>query len=208
MKIFLEFDRTLYDLDAVLRLSQEKLETEGISKEIYEQSRTYFARGDGMSGYLYSPERHEKILRMLAPAASKRSFAKLLRDITADGERFVFDEVREFLDGVSEHERIILTFGDAEFQSTKIRGSGLDRSVEQVLVTNESKWDIIEKVMEADEDVIFVDDHKSYFSLPQKNPSIQSVHLLRAGSDDDCAECFARYHTDTLSSIIDMLKKG
>lgn len=207
MKIFLDFDRTLYDLDTVLRLFQEKLEAEGISKEIYEKSRTYFAHGSGMKGGSYSPERHEKILRTLAPTASKQSFAKILRDIIADGEQFVFDGVREFLDNVSKHERIILTFGDAEFQSTKIKGAGLDRFVEQILVTAEDKWGVIEKIIEPDEGGVFVDDHKSYFSLPQKLPSIRSVHLSRSGSGDDCAKCFARYHTDTLSDIIDILQR-
>lgn len=207
MKIFLDFDRTLYDLDALHEAFSMRLRTEGIPQEVYDASRKYFAYGSGKQGEIYTPEIHERILRELAPSASDSPLSEIMRGIASDAQHLVFDEVREVLEELGMHERIMLTFGSEEYQKLKITGAGLDEFIDSIIVTTGEKWEEMGKRMEAGEVAVFIDDHRSYFLQPRGNQPVHGIHLVRKSDERNfCDGCRAHYHASDLREALEIVK--
>ena len=201
MKIFLDFDRTLYDLDAFHERAEQSLLLYGVTKAQYQSSRKFFSRGSNMAGSVYTPEIHEQVLDTMAVRYSE-GVASCIRAIAEKGRDFVFSDVQDFFDQTKEHERIILTFGDTEYQQYKIRGAGLEERVESIVVTAGSKWEIIALSLATDERAVFIDDSKEYFMKPY-DVRVMGIHVLR--SPYVCEKesgCLAEVHVDSLDKLV------
>jgi FMN phosphatase YigB (HAD superfamily) len=207
MKIFLDFDRTLYDLDALHEAFSVRLRKEGISQEVYDASRKYFSHGSGKQGEIYTPEIHERIIRELASSVSDNTLSEIMRGIASDAQHLVFDEVRGILGELEGYERIILTFGNEEYQKFKITGSGLDNLMDDIIVTTGEKWEEMEKAMKTGEVAVFVDDHRSYFLQPRGNQPVHGIHLVRKSDERNfCNGCRASYHASDLREASEIIK--
>ncbi len=207
MKIFLDFDRTLYDLDAFHEAARELLMSHGVSHKEYNESKASFSHGSGRSGDLYTPEAQAVVLEDMS-VKSARPVAVSIREIAREGKRFVFDDVADFFREVKGHQKIIVTFGDTEYQHCKITGAGLDVHADEIIVTSGSKWALMEAHLEPDEVAVFVDDHRDYFLRPQENPRIQGVHLVRKDNVKNfCDGCHAPYHANDLNEALEIIKK-
>lgn len=209
MKIFLDFDRTLYDLDVFHVAARELLAAYGISHGTYDASKKIFSTVSGMPGGMYTPERHEAEFRNITGEV-KRSLAEGIRSLARNGQKFVFDDVHRFFRKTDGHERIILTFGDDEYQRYKIAGTGLDLLADDVIVTAESKRETMRETLHPGERGIFVDDHSGYFSESFGAIDVTGIHLVRSGNGHSrCAGCYADFHADDLdevSTIIENLR--
>jgi len=206
MKIFLDFDRTLYDLDAFHETARDVFESCGVSREKYNESKSSFSHGSGKAGGLYTPEEHEAVFeKMLVKIAP--SPATCIRGVARDGKRFVFDEVFDFLQKIERHQKIILTFGDAEYQRFKISGAGLDSFIDDIIVTTGEKWEEMEKAMQMGEVAVFIDDHRDYFLRPRENQPIYGIHLVRKSNTKNfCDGCRAHYHASDLLEVLEIVK--
>lgn len=205
MKIFLDFDRTLFDLDAFHKEAREALEARGLPQGAYLASKQPFSTVSGMSGGSYTPERHEAELERLFPGMGL-SLASFVRGLNREGQRFVFPGAEEFLRKIAEHELIILTFGNDEYQRYKIAGSGLEGLIDRIIVTDEDKWAAMRVELSSDEEAIFVDDHGGYFSEKPEDIAVCGVHLVRAGQEG-CGDCLAHVHVTDLVETLDVIRE-
>lgn len=206
MKIFLDFDRTLFDLDAFHREAREALEQRGLPEGAYFASKQPFSTVSGMPGGSYTPERHEAELERLFPGngLSLASFVRALN--REEGQRFVFPGAEDFLREIADHELIILTFGNDEYQRYKIAGSGLEGLVDRIIVTDEDKWAAMRAELSSDEEAVFVDDHGGYFSERPGDIAVCGVHLVRA-DQEDCGDCLAHTHVSDLTEILAVIRE-
>lgn len=206
MKIFLDFDRTLYDLDAFHVAARELLLSYGVSHEEYNESKSVFSRGSGLPGSSYTPEAHAEVLEKML-VKPLHPVATGIRKIATEGWQFVFEDVPDFFRGTGECEKIIVTFGDTEYQRCKIIGAGLDTHVDEIIVTSGGKWELMENHLKPGEAAVFIDDHRDYFLRPQGNPQIQGVHLVRKGNRKNfCDGCHAPYHAGDLREALEIIK--
>jgi FMN phosphatase YigB (HAD superfamily) len=205
MKIFLDFDRTLFDLDAFHREAREALEEQGLPEGAYLASKQPFSTVSGMPGGSYTPERHEAELERLFPGKGV-GLASFVRGMNRDGRRFVFPGAEEFLREIANHELVILTFGNDEYQRYKIAGSGLEELVDRIIVTDEDKWSAMRSELSASEEAIFVDDHGGYFLEKPEDIAVCGVHLVRAGQPD-CGDCLAQVHVSDLVETLQTIRK-
>ncbi len=205
MKIFLDFDRTLYDLDAFHEDSRDVVECFGVPRSEYDRTREYFARQSGASGAYHSPERHLEYFDGVDDA-TKAAIAREIRRLAKAGRRYVFDGVPEFLASVRDKEVSILSFGDDEFQRFKINGSGLELLVREIIVTTGSKWDVMRERIQGSTQAVFVDDHGSYFT--EVPPSgIMAVHFIRQFSCLSPHGCHAQYHAHDFDEITRIIQE-
>ncbi len=205
MKIFLDFDRTLFDLDAFHKEARETLEGQGLPEGAYLASKQPFSTASGMPGGSYTPERHEAELKRLFPGNGS-SLASFVRGLNRDGRRFVFPGAEDFLREIAEHELIILTFGNDEYQRYKIAGSGLEGLVDRIIVTDEDKWAAMRAELSFGEEAIFVDDHGGYFLEKPEDIPVCGIHLVRAGQED-CGNCLAHTHVSDLAETLQTIRK-
>lgn len=205
MKIFLDFDRTLFDLDAFHRVARLTLEKDGIPYEAYDASKKVFSKVGGVAGPTYTPEAHEAEAGRMFPGVSQ-GIARHVRALAADGGRFVFPGAEDFLREIADHELIILTFGNDEYQRYKIAGSGLEGLVDRIIVTDEDKWAAMRAELSSDEEAVFVDDHGGYFSERPGDIAVCGVHLVRA-DQGDCGDCLAHTHVSDLTEILAVIRE-
>lgn len=206
MKIFLDFDRTLYDLDAFHEVARDVFETHGVPREKYNESKASFSHGSGKAGGLYTPEEHDAVFEKMSVKIVP-SPATCIRGVAREGKQFVFDDVFDFLQKIEKHQKIILTFGDAEYQRFKISGAGLDSFIDDIIVTNGEKWEEIQKAMRPDESAIFIDDHRDYFLQPRGNQPVYGIHLVRKDNARNfCDGCRAPYHASDLQEVSEIIK--
>lgn len=202
MKIFLDFDRTLYDLDALHEDARKIVESHGIPRNEYDRTRGFFATKSGAPGALYTPEAHLGYFRDIDDVTRPR-IVNDIRRLVRDGRRYVFEDVREFfLMPRVEDESIILTFGDDGFQREKIHGSGLESGT--IIVTTGDKWDAIADSIHQGESTVFIDDHEAYFSRPVAVPSVTGIHLVRNGACESSV-CHAHFHAHNFCEIAEFL---
>ncbi len=95
---------------------------------------------------------------------------------------FLFSDAFSFLEGHARHRRILLTFGDKEYQKTKISKSGILHLFDDTIFTgNEMKGDIIQRMFpNMDESAFFIDDDVSQLqSMRAMCPQVISVRMKR-----------------------------
>ncbi|MCI0542212.1 hypothetical protein L0Y69_00440 [bacterium] len=205
MKIFLDFDRTLYDLDAEHEDGKRVVESHGVSRGEYDRTRKFFAGGSGSPLSCYTTELHVDSFSGIGEE-TKQSIVSGIGALLDDGEKYVFEDVSGFLKSTAGHELIILTFGDEDFQRKKIHGSGLDSYANDIIVTSGDKWNEIKSRLGTNETCVFVDDHPDYFSTPMNVPGVMTIHLARPGiTRSACGGCHAMRHISNLSELDNLL---
>ncbi len=85
---------------------------------------------------------------------------KLIKFLENHLEKYLFDGVVENLKKIKDR-KILLTFGDIEFQKKKVEALGLDKVFDEVILTDEHKIDFLKDFVEKNkgEEIIFVNDN-------------------------------------------------
>ena len=141
--VTLDFDETVYDTPAL----------KGKSREIFSK---YDLEFDSVYRHL---SRHglfsfKKLDELTIPQKDKRRIVSQLMEVIKDGEKLVYPDAREFLKSCN-LPVVILTFGDTDFQLSKIIGSGIDKYANKIKVTQKHKH-FEEEILKLTR--IFVDD--------------------------------------------------
>lgn len=181
MKIFLDFDDTLFNTKAFGERLRRVFDAHGIPRDV--QARTATALKDGTAGGWYSPEKH---IALLAEACHFDD-ARLRSDIDdalLDMQGLLFPGVVDFLSLMKErsHTLFIISYGDRAFQMKKIHGTGIEHFFEKILVTQEDKVVALDGEHRAEkEDTWFVEDRVRYIASVKKTwPGITTVLMCQA----------------------------
>lgn len=195
MFLFLDFDRTLYDLDQLITDMCSIWEQHGVPREIFHQSKKGFACHSGDNGEVYTARKHAENASLSENKI--QAIEAAVERLVQSGQKYVFSGVHEFLVDAKKRgaRRCILTFGDQGFQRLKVVGSGLDVVVDEVLVTKADKWEEIRTRSKGIKSA-FVDDSSEYFLNPLDY--VRSFHLQTKSKQCDC---HAQVHVSALQEI-------
>ncbi|HMB65857.1 MAG TPA: HAD family hydrolase [Patescibacteria group bacterium] len=146
MIIFFDFDDTLFDREKFISALTKEL---GISQEEFlkDYNRHFKDRGRP-----YSLKKH---LEFLGGSRRERGLDHFFRDLSA----FVYPESYQLLQESRRQadKLILLSYGDEEMQSKKIRGSGLTEYFDKIIVTSDKAESLKEWYSEK-ERIIFIND--------------------------------------------------
>lgn len=171
MKVFLDFDDTLFDTSAFACGLQCVFGEYGISEEMFWESYQEMKKECPAGGWSYSPEKHiEKIQMQRGASFDKDVIRKKLMMYFADTKRFLFSDTEELLSTLSEsgHTLYILSFGDRDFQMAKISGTGIGHFLEKVIVTDRDKGEAMRDAIDAHDKVLFLDDRVHFIESVKK----------------------------------------
>ncbi|MEK9151237.1 MAG: HAD family hydrolase [Patescibacteria group bacterium] len=209
MKIFLDFDDTLFNTRAFAERVQGVFEEYGISRELFWSSYQDM-KGAFLIGWCYSPEVH---MQRLQPDHSFdiEQVRKKLGVLVADTRRFLFHEVKEslsFLKAVG-HTLYILSLGDYGFQMEKIRGTGIDVFMEKVIVTQGDKAKALRDERVKGEGTWFIDDRVRFIESVKKTfPEVKTILMQRVGRyHQDEPNNFCDYVAQDLAEVVSILQR-
>jgi hypothetical protein len=177
---FLDFDRTLFDVDALYDAAMASWGEVGIAREVADAHRVRLRRDGGA----FTPE-------ALAAFASggDRALAEVLaqryRAAYADGDRFLFADVPPALARMATlGDVVVVTMGDAEYQRSKFDATpGICRAASACVVVppGTSKGDVVAGFGERV--AVFVDDDASHVDgVMAKAPWVRGLRMDRAGN--------------------------
>ena len=160
MKIYLDFDRTLFDTNTFLDEIYKLINKYDISKNIFEESK------------IKLKEKGFNIYWILNEVKKKCHFDKEIYDeineLMKNSFIFIYADVIDFLKKLKEkhYEIILLTKGNKEFQQRKIDYSKVKDYFDDIIITLKHKGDL-----EIDYQAIFIDDcEKELLSIMKNNP--------------------------------------
>jgi hypothetical protein len=75
-------------------------------------------------------------------------------------EKYLFPNTKKNLESIAER-KILLTFGDLDFQGKKVKELGLEKYFDEVILTDEHKLDFLKDFVEknSDKEIIFINDN-------------------------------------------------
>lgn len=186
MKIFLDFDGTLFDTENAFKRDLFSVFVScGISLEMVEDVYEEMSKTRFFGGFMYSPQQHAEALRKknFLKIDEKKLLAEVSCFMKGDLSRYVFSDSFGFLNSFKKSELHILTFGEERYQKEKIAQSGVKKYVADVFVVQEEKSKTIARMcQEGGEKIFFLDDSlKMVSEMKRSLPWVQTILLSRPG---------------------------
>ena len=125
-----------------------------------------------------------------------------------DLPRYVFADSVPFLRAVGRDHAMVLTYGDTEFQMTRVRDSGIAREVAEVFVTQSQKVEVIADYLAAHPsvaptDIVYLDDRATYFGpVKERLPEVRTVLVARP------ERRYADAPTDACDTVVESLAQA
>lgn len=192
MKIFLDFDDTLFNTGAFIRASQSLFVDSGISEEMYKEAWFKVRELRGLESMSYDFETHMKMLHEKKDFDDKELRKKVEDFYREHTKEYVFPDVEEFLEKMQKRENTLylISFKTGDFQDKKIMASGLMRFFDDMAVGSEEKGELLKRFFNAGDEEIgcFVDDRAYQIeNVKRAFPKITTLYMQRAEG---------RYHED------------
>lgn len=208
--IIIDFDDTLFDkarwYDEALSRS---LESFGVSAEDFKNA--YPKGGEGTAGLIgWSSEVEVKYLEKFlrhdwhCHALARDSAVAAINACVDACAPYLFPDAKDVLKRLCERFQVVLlSRGDQDFQRHKIRVTGVDRLVDEVVITPDHKADAIRSIMKSEDgQTYFVDDNvDSSIELKQMIPSLEVVLKRRRDVPVETYRLLDVPSFDTLSEI-------
>ncbi|NTV40990.1 MAG: HAD family hydrolase [Candidatus Moranbacteria bacterium] len=184
MIIFIDFDDVLFNTKEFSAYLKEFFVKAGIDQELFQ--KYYYDPNDQAKDKvrLFDPnglfsrlEKYEKI----DTGKIRHDFATKLQDL----ERFVFEDVADFLVSMGKENLQLISFGLTSWQQNKIKGSGIDKLVENFVITEKSKAQEIGQLLAQiklgfEEKIFFIDDRAEHLEDVKKTfPQVTTIFLCR-----------------------------
>lgn len=195
MKVFLDWDDTLFNTRDFIKDLSLLFVPLGISSDVYTETRKHaYVMFDAITD-VYDIELH-----LAQFVKNKADFdiieaARLVDIFLEDTSKYVFADVRQFLENMKEKkvDCYILSFGQSDFQRKKIAGAGLNGYFRDVLIVQNEKYKTMAFFSEdSKESVWFFDDRVEYIdTMKQMLPWVKIVQVSRKEG---------RYHDDQSSA--------
>ena len=154
IKLFIDFDKTLFDTNQVKERIIRIFGQFGFSQEEIEQ--TYLAETlDGK----YSPEGQARRLYDIKKFDLEVAELKI-KSMIFDSSRILYSDTIQFLDGLDKekYEVDLLSYGDVEFQERKIKHSGIIDKFDNIYITSAEKQIYLKDIAEDKENFFVLDD--------------------------------------------------
>lgn len=213
MKIFIDFDDVLFNTKYFSAYLKEFFAKAGIDQELFQ--KYYYASNDQAkdkvrlfdpNGLFLRLEKYEKI----DTSKIRHDFETKLQDL----ERFVFEDATDFLAAMGKENLQVISFGLANWQQNKIKGSRIDKLVENFVTTEKPKAQEIERLLaqmklDVEEKIFFIDDRAEHLEDVKKSfPQIITIFLCRKeGRYCDQKNEFCDYEARDLKEAEEIISK-
>lgn len=154
IKLFIDFDNTLYDSRFLKNNLFEVLQEKGFSRD--EILSTYERAS---SNYNYSPKSHLILLSKMRDFNTKATEA-IIESLYLDAPVHLFKDTVGFLKSLDrkKFEVDLLTLGDSEFQKQKVTASGIVKYFDKIYYCQDQKWIFLKILVKEDEKFYVIDD--------------------------------------------------
>lgn len=185
-KLFIDFDKTLFDTNQVRERLVRIFGQFGFSKDEIDQ--TYLAESlDGK----FSPERQAKRLNGIRSFNLKVAELKI-KSMIFDSNKLLYSDSIDFLDNIdrNKYEVDLLSYGNMEFQMRKVKHSGISDKFDNVYITDIEKQIYLKDVVRGDEEFIVIDDKiDNLEKISAEYPKSFMIYIVRNVDD-----IFKNYH--------------
>lgn len=181
MKIFLDFDDTLFNTRAAIESMKDIFAEHGISNELFQNAYNEVKIGFDRGERTYDFDAHIGKLQQYC-SFDEIALRNSIRMFVEGGEKFLFPDVIGFLSDIkkSGHVPYILSFGTSDFQTAKIAGTDLAGFMEKTIVTADDKEKALQKEIQSDEEAWFFDDRMKYIeNVKRAFPKVRTVLVSR-----------------------------
>lgn len=182
IKLFIDFDGTLFDTEAFKEKMHDIFVRAGFEKD--DIKATYSAE---CLDYKYSPIGQMKRLEKIHPfdtTAANQRFAKLYKTCS----QYLYSDSIEFLKIVNKekYELILFTLGDVLFQKTKIDHCGIAKYFDSIYYTEIQKWEYLDNLVKQTEKFVVIDDRGDALLEIQKIfKGSLVIQIIRSVKDED-----------------------
>lgn len=207
MKVFLDFDDTLFNTRDFINDFSSVFVSLGISSEVYRETRKRAYTMFDTTTSVYDIDKHLAELAVHKPDFDTAQ-AKHLADVfLADTARYVFADVIPFFESMREKQVAcyILSFGQSVFQRQKINGTGLQHYCKDIFIVQEEKsLSIAACAQDESERVLFVDDRAEYIAAMKKAlPYVTTIQITRPeGRYQDASSAQVDFLMHDLNDIV------
>ncbi len=174
MKIYLDFDRTLFDTNTFLKEIYIILNKYNIPLDIFDEYKKRFNKM-GYNCYKILQEMEKKYF-------IDNKVYNELDNLIKNDNIFIYADVIKFLDYLKNNnfEIILLTKGNEEFQKMKIINSGISNYFTDIIITLKHKGEL-----SIDYNAIFIDDNIKELRSIGKNKISKLIYIDRSKQDNN-----------------------
>lgn len=178
MHFVYDFDATLFKTASLWEAWKKVLLDFGAKEDEINEA------GEELFGIGFSLEKHGESLGLEGKDFKKAiaSFQKMTRD---EGPTLVFEDVISFFEDNSEHRHSILTFGDHDYQHSKILACEIMEYLEDVRIAgpDQRKVEHLREMIETGSDqIVFIDDNPNeLLSAHDAGLPITLIRMMRDG---------------------------
>lgn len=213
--IFIDFDDVIFNTKKFKEDFRNIFIAEGIPGEIFDDC--YVDPHDTRAIKTFNPW-HQLDMICLKPnyinidkIKINSAVKKFIKDISV----YIFDDVIEFVEKYGKENVCIVSFGEKEFQSEKIKNSGITKHVPNVFVTQSLKSSVISEIIsrmknDQQEKSFFIDDRSDQIEDVKKSlPGVHTFLMCRKeGRYCDSKNEFCDYSVSNLYEVQRIISKN
>ncbi len=205
MKIILDFDDTIFNTHNLMRDVCAVFSDLGFQEE---QFWGAYAECKEKAGD-FNPEIIINLLNEIKPFDEIKA-KKKINSILGNSKDFVYPDFFSFAKNFNKKDLILLSFGEANFQRTKIKNSGVSPFFSEIIITQKNKTENLEPLCKkySEEKIFFIDDKTKQIDEVKKIfPQIISVKMERTqGRHINTKSKLANYIVKDLSEVKNIIK--
>jgi hypothetical protein len=170
MHLLIDFDYTLFNTEAMRRACIAAVAKCGITEQDYRA-----AERELKAKKLYDIEHH---LDILATGQTRQVIGEVVAAVLKKTDEFLYPDAVSFLQRHAHHRLTLLSFGVPTWQERKINGAGITDFFNEVVVTNQSKADMLSR-WSKDELIAFNDRGSEIDTMKAIRPTLKAVWVRR-----------------------------
>ena len=205
MKLIFDFDHTVYDMTAMHQSIVGAMKQLGIEEEEYQ--RCYH---QVTNWKLFTVDAISQRLHRVC-GAHPDEVTKAFHSVAQDAELYVYDDVIEHFKLFKDrgHRLSLLSWGDKDWQHTKIQHSGLMEHCEDIITVHELKADYFQSHYPDHECLVLIDDKPAELKAVQDVKSDMKMIRLRRdnGKYSDIDTPMGIPEARSMAEVADLIKQ-
>lgn len=182
MQLILDFDYTLFDTAALKQAMIHALQQFGVTAEQFFVAEKHVKQKNGM----YELQTH---LSMLVEEAQHEAAMQSIQHLLQNTAQFLYPDVMPFLKRHAEHQLILLSFGNPDWQRAKIEHTGFLEVFHDILLTDQPKTEALRGTVVSQKTVLINDRGSEIDAIKQSHPELFAIWLRRPGTPYENENC-------------------
>lgn len=194
MKIYVDFDRTLFDCDRFLDDFYNLITNYNIPRDLFKECQNQ-SRKHGFNPYIILNNLEKKI-------SFDKSIYNDIDKLIINTSSYLYSDAIPFLEYINSlnYKVIILTKGNRDFQSKKIANAHIDKYYDKIIVTMHHKGFLFLNYLQS----IFIDDNPREINSLMKRKPKKMIRIKRINSKYSSIEIdYDILAIESLQEIID-----